>query len=82
LNLRADISYRNNQTVIRKSVEEIDVLTAGQNIFSIKTSADYQMNDKLIVRFFCDRVMTNPLISSSFKTANTNAGISLRFLLQ
>ncbi len=82
LNLRADISYRNNQTVIRKSVEEIDVLTAGQNIFSIKTSADYQMNDKLIVRFFFDRVMTNPLISSSFKTANTNAGISLRFLLQ
>ncbi|HTF03789.1 MAG TPA: cell surface protein SprA, partial [Bacteroidia bacterium] len=82
LNIRVDISFRKNQTVIRKSVEQIDVLTAGQNIFSIKTSADYQMNDKLIVRFFCDRVMTNPLISSSFKTANTNAGISLRFLLQ
>jgi len=82
MNIRVDISYRNNQTVIRKSVEEINVLTAGQNIFSIKTSADYQMNDKLIIRFFCDRVMTNPLISSSFKTANTNAGISLRFLLQ
>lgn len=82
LNIRADISFRNNQTVIRKSVEEIDVLTAGQNIFSIKTSADYQMTDKLIIRFFCDRVMTNPLVSSSFKTANTNAGLSLRFLLQ
>lgn len=82
LNLRVDISFRNNQTVIRKAVEEINVLTAGQNIFSIKTSADYQMTDKLIVRFFCDRVMTNPLVSSSFKTANTNAGISLRFLLQ
>lgn len=82
LNIRVDISFRNNQTVIRKAVEGIDVLTAGQNIFSIKTSADYQMSDKLIVRFFCDRVMTNPLISSSFRTANTNAGISLRFLLQ
>lgn len=82
LNIRADVSFRNNQTVIRKSVEEINVLTAGQNILSIKTSADYQMTDKLIVRFFCDRVMTNPLVSSSFKTANTNAGLSLRFLLQ
>jgi cell surface protein SprA len=82
LNLRADVSFRNNQTVIRKSVEEINVLTAGQNILSIKTSADYQMTDKLIIRFFCDRVMTNPLVSSSFKTANTNAGLSLRFLLQ
>lgn len=82
LNIRADISFRNNQTVIRKAVEGINVLTAGQNILSIKTSADYQMTDKLIIRFFCDRVMTNPLVSSSFKTANTNAGISLRFLLQ
>jgi cell surface protein SprA len=82
LDLRADISFRNNQTVIRKSVEEINVLTAGQNILSIKTSAQYQMTDKLIIRFFCDRVMTNPLVSSSFKTANTNAGLSLRFLLQ
>ncbi|GAB4134285.1 MAG: cell surface protein SprA [Bacteroidia bacterium] len=82
LNLRADVSFRNNQTVIRKSVEEINVLTAGQNILSIKTSADYQLNQTLMVRIFFDRVMTNPLISSSFKTANTNAGISLRFTLQ
>jgi cell surface protein SprA len=82
LNLRADVSFRNNQTVIRKSVEELNVLTAGQNILSIKTSADYQMTNQLVVRFFCDRVMTNPLVSSSFKTANTNAGLSLRFLLQ
>ncbi len=81
LNLRADFSYRSNQTVIRKSVEEINVLTAGQNIFSIKTSADYRLNDRLNVRFFCDRVQTAPLISSSFKTANTNAGISLQFTL-
>jgi cell surface protein SprA len=82
LNFRLDVSYRNNQTVIRKSVEEINVLTAGQDIFSIKTSIDYQLTKQLQVRFFCDRVMTNPLISSSFKTANTKAGLSLRFMLQ
>jgi cell surface protein SprA len=82
LDIRADVSYRNNQTVIRKSIEGIDVLTAGQNIFSIKTSVSYQLTSQLQIRFFCDRVMTNPLISSSFKTANTNAGLSLRFTLQ
>lgn len=82
LNIRADVSFRNNQTIIRKSVENINVLTAGQNIFSIKTSVDYQLTQQLQIRFFCDRIMTNPLISSSFKTANTNAGISLRFMLQ
>ncbi|MCX6310782.1 MAG: cell surface protein SprA, partial [Bacteroidetes bacterium] len=82
LNMRCDVSYRNNQTVIRKSVEDINVLTAGQNIFSLKTSVDYQLTQQLQIRFFCDRIMTNPLISSAFKTANTNAGISLRFMLQ
>lgn len=81
LNVRADISYRNNQTVIRKAVEDYNQLTAGQNILAIKTSADYVLNDKLNVRLFCDRIVTNPLVSSSFKTANTNAGVSLRFTL-
>ncbi|MBI3510405.1 MAG: cell surface protein SprA [Bacteroidetes bacterium] len=82
LNMRADVSFRNNETIIRKAVEGVNVLTAGQNIFSIKTSIDYQLTTQLQIRFFCDRIMTNPLISSSFKTANTNAGISLRFMLQ
>lgn len=81
MNLRVDVSYRNNQTVIRRSIEEINVLTAGQNILSIKTSIDYQLTKDLMIRGFFDRVMTSPLISSSFKTANTNAGISLRFTL-
>ena len=82
MNLRADVSFRNNQTVIRRSIEEFNQLTAGQNILSIKTSLDYQLTKDLQIRAFFDRVMTNPLISSSFKTANTNAGISLRFTLQ
>jgi cell surface protein SprA len=82
LNIHLDVSYRNNQTVIRKSVENLNLLTAGQNIFSIKSSIDYQLTSQLQIRFFCDRIMTNPLISSAFKTANTNAGLSLRFMLQ
>jgi cell surface protein SprA len=82
LNIHVDVSARNNQTVIRKSVENLNVLTAGQNIFSFKSSVDYQLTQQLQIRFFCDRIMTNPLISSAFKTANTNAGLSLRFMLQ
>ncbi|HEU4716852.1 MAG TPA: cell surface protein SprA [Bacteroidia bacterium] len=81
LDIRCDVSYRNNQTVIRKAVEGLNVLTAGQDIFSLKTSVSYQLTQNLQIRLFCDRIMTNPLISSSFKTANTNAGISLRFML-
>ena len=81
LDLRADISIRDNQTVIRRIVENRNELTTGQRIFSIKFTADYRFSSKLNLRFFYDRVANTPLISSSFPTANTNAGISLRFTL-
>ena len=81
LDLRADISIRDNQTVIRRIVENRNELTAGQRIFSIKFTADYRFSSKLNLRFFYDRVANTPRISSTFPTANTNAGLSLRFTL-
>lgn len=81
LDLRADISIRDNQTIIRRVVENRSELTAGQRIFSIKFTADYRFSSKLNLRFFFDRVANTPRVSSTFPTANTNAGISLRFSL-
>ena len=81
LDLRADLSIRDNRTVIRRIVENRNELTAGQRIFSIKFTADYRFSSKLNLRLFYDRVGNTPLISSTFPTANTNAGISLRFTL-
>jgi cell surface protein SprA len=81
LDLRADLSIRDNQTVIRRIVENRNELTAGQRIFTIKFTADYRLSTKLNVQFFYDRVANTPLISTAFPTANTNAGIRLRFTL-
>jgi len=81
LNLRIDLSLRDNSTVIRKIQEQQNQVTAGQNIFSIKTSADYVMNQRLNLRIFYERVVNKPVISTSFPSANTNFGISLRFTL-
>lgn len=81
LDLRADLSIRDNRTIIRRVVENRNELTAGQRIFSIKFTADYKFSNKLNLRLFYDRVANTPLISSTFPTANTNAGISLRFTL-
>ena len=81
LNLRVDISYRDNATVIRKMEERQNQVTAGQNILSLKTSADYVLNQRLNIRGFYERVVNKPVISTSFPSANTNAGISLRFTL-
>jgi cell surface protein SprA len=82
LNVRADLSMRNNRTVIRK-LEDISgsEITAGQRIFSLKLSADYMLSDKFTLRAFYDQRLTNPYISNSFPNANYHAGFSMTFTL-
>lgn len=81
LNLKLDLSFRKNETVIRRIVEEVSQSTAGTNIISIKVAADYVISEKINIRLFYDRIMNKPVLSNSFPTANTNAGVSLRLTL-
>jgi cell surface protein SprA len=78
---RVDVSIRNNNTIIRRIVEEVNQLTSGQRVLSIKFSADYRISQRLNLRAFYDYIATNPFISTTFPTTNTNAGFSLRFSL-
>lgn len=82
LNFKMDLSYRRNMTVIRRIVDEISTPTGGQNIITLKTAIDYQLTQAINLRLFYDWIRTKPQTSSSFPTANTNAGFSLRFNLQ
>jgi len=81
IDTRIDVGLRNNNTIIRKIVEEVNQLTGGQRVLSVKVTADYRVSAKLNVRAFYDYVSTKPFISTTFPTSNTNAGISLRFTL-
>jgi len=81
IDTRVDFSIRNNNTIIRKIIEEVNQLTGGQKIMSIKFTADYKISQKLNIRAFYDYIVTTPFISTTFPTSNTNAGISLRFTL-
>lgn len=81
IDTRIDVGIRSNNTIIRKIVEEVNQLTGGQRVLSVKVTADYRVSAKLNVRAFYDYVSTNPFISTTFPTSNTNAGISLRFTL-
>lgn len=81
LNVKIDLSYRRNMTVIRRIVDEISTPTSGQNIITLKSSIDYQLTQNINLRFFYDWIRTKPQTSATFPTANTNAGFSLRFNL-
>jgi cell surface protein SprA len=81
LNVRADLSIRENMTIIRRLAEEGVQPTAGQTVISINTSADYVISHRFDVRVFLDRVVNKPIVSLSYPTTNTNVGFSLRFRL-
>jgi len=81
LDLKLDFNIRNNKTIIRKVIEDVEQITMGQQIISIKFSADYVVNQRLNIKAFYDRVITNPFISTTFPGAITNVGFSLRFTL-
>lgn len=81
INLRADLTLRDNTTLIRKIEERQNQVTAGQRLWSIKTSADMAVSTKLTIRAFYDHQINQPKISTSFPTSNISAGIALRFTL-
>ena len=81
LNIRFDLSIRNNLTVSRNINENTVQTTSGQKMYSIRSSADYNLGKNLNIRAYFDRTVNTPALSSAFKTANTRAGIALRFNL-
>ncbi len=81
LNIRADLSLRDTEMIARRMDEGTNQITAGQLLWSIKSSIDYVLSDRLNIRFFYDHQINTPKISISFPTSNINTGISLRFTL-
>jgi cell surface protein SprA len=81
LNIRFDMSFRDNLTVVRKIVENTNQATAGQRVISIKTSADYNLTQNLTVQFYYDQVLNTPKVATSYPTGNMSTGIRLRFNL-
>ena len=81
LNLRGDLSIRKNNTIIRKIVDEVDQLTSGQKVVSIKMSADYVLSSRFNLRLYYDRIVNEPYVSLSYPTTTTEFGVSVRFTL-
>ena len=81
LDIKLDFSIRDNKTIVREIQEDVNLITMGQRVFSLKGSTDYVVNDRLNIRFFIDKVLTNPYVSNTFPGATTNIGFSIRFTL-
>ena len=81
LNLRLDLSIRDNKTIVRKLVEDVNQPVAGIKVFSLGATADYVLSDRFNLQLFADHTMNNPFVANTFPTSNTNFGFSLKFTL-
>ncbi|MBK7130198.1 MAG: cell surface protein SprA [Crocinitomicaceae bacterium] len=81
LTLRFDLNIRNNISVARNIIEDTNQPSAGTRTWSLRFRADYNMGPNLNVALYFDRVVNKPVLSNAYPTANTSAGLSLRFNL-
>ena len=79
LNMKADISLRNNKTIIRYLDVENNQITAGQTIWSLRYSADYAFSKNLTGIFYFDYNFSEYAISTAFPQTTLRSGITLRY---
>ena len=81
INLRADISYRNNKTIVRNIDYDNNQLGGGQNLISAKLTGDYKLSNNLTTLFYFDYNFNRAVISTAFPITNIRAGFTLRYNL-
>ncbi|MGZ0015205.1 T9SS outer membrane translocon Sov/SprA [Yeosuana sp. AK3] len=79
LNMKADISVRDNKTIIRYLDLENNQITSGQTIWGLKYSADYTFSKNLTGIFYFDYAFSEYAISTAFPQTTIRSGLTLRY---
>lgn len=81
INLRADISLRDNLTLIRSVDTDNDQVSGGQKLFSLKFTADYRLSSNLTTSFYYNHQTSRYAISTTFPRQAINAGFNFIYNL-
>jgi cell surface protein SprA len=79
LNFKADVSLRDNITIIRNLDLDNNQVTSGQNLLSIKFTIDYALTKSLNALFFYDHNFSQFAVSTAFPQTTINTGFTLRY---
>ncbi len=79
LNFKADFSLRQNETILRYLDIDNSQTTAGQDIYSLRFTADYALSKNLTTLFFYDHSFSTFAISTAFPQTTIRSGITLRY---
>ncbi|APQ17840.1 cell surface protein SprA [Maribacter hydrothermalis] len=79
LNLKADVTLRDNITIIRNLDIDNNQITSGQNLMSLKFTADYALSKNLNALFFYDHSFSKFAVSTAFPQTTINTGFTIRY---
>lgn len=79
LNLKVDLNYTNNKTLVRYLDYDNTELGGGQNLWSAKFTADYSFSRNFTVLLYYDHSFSKAVISTAFPITNIRAGFTLRY---
>ncbi|MDN6309109.1 MAG: cell surface protein SprA [Psychroflexus sp.] len=79
LNLKANLSLRRNETIIRSLDVANSRTTAGQDIWSIDFEAEYAFTKNLTALFFYDHIFSKNAISTIFPQTTIRSGFTVRY---
>nr|WP_204344968.1 cell surface protein SprA [Psychroserpens algicola] len=79
LNMKADVSVRNNKTIIRYLDIDNNQITQGQTIWGLKYTADYAFTKNLTAIFYFDYTFSEYEISTAFPQTTVRTGFTLRY---
>ena len=82
LNLRLDVSYRNQANITRDIASLTSSASSGNKAFKLSFIADYTLSKLLTMSFYFDRQTNTPLLSSSsYPTTTQDFGLSMKISL-
>ena len=81
INLRADVSLRDDLTQIRYIDEDNNQINGGQRLFSIKFTADYRLSNNLTASFYYNHQTSRYAISTTFPRQAINGGFNFIYNL-
>jgi cell surface protein SprA len=79
MNIKADVSYTDNITVLRNLEYDNNQVTAGQRLMKINISADYALTRNLTAQFFYDHNFSEFAISTAFPQTSVRSGFTVRY---
>nr|WP_033957623.1 cell surface protein SprA [Psychroserpens jangbogonensis] len=79
LNMKVDVSVRNNKTIIRYLDIVNNQITQGQTIWGAKFAADYAFSKNLTAIFYFDYTFSEYEISTAFPQTTIRSGFTLRY---